>query len=151
MKRIVDGLTYNTETATLLATSEWTDGNQSSSYYGCECEGELYQTRGGAFFLVTTTHIPEDRDREARDKTEFEPMTAARAQGWLLNGEVEIVTNPFDEPPEATAEEEASSTIYLRVPPAIKRDVDAAAAKAGVSVNVWGMRCIEQCIKAAKA
>jgi hypothetical protein len=53
---------------------------------GCECEGELYQTRGGAFFLVTTTHIPETDDHDARDKVEFDPMTAKEAQDWMLEG-----------------------------------------------------------------
>ena len=147
MKRIVNGLTYNTETAALIATSEWTNRDQNSPNFGCECEGELYQTRGGAFFVVVTTHIPETSDSAARDKVEFDPMTAQRAQAWMLEGDVEVVRNPFDEPPEAEAENEAGATIYIRVPAVLKRSVDAAATKAGVSVNVWAMRCIERCLK----
>jgi hypothetical protein len=41
MKRIVEGMTYNTDTATLLA---WTERKKERE--------ELYQTRGGAFFQV---------------------------------------------------------------------------------------------------
>jgi predicted HicB family RNase H-like nuclease len=148
MKRIVDGLTYNTDTSTLLARAEW-EPNQWSPYSGAECEGELYQTRGGAFFLVTTIHIPEDRERglEPRDKVEFAAMTAERAQAWMLEGDVEVYRNPFEEPPEAEAEPEGGATIYIRVPAALKRDVDEAAQEAKVSVNVWAMRCLERCLE----
>ena len=82
MKRIVDGLTYNTDTSTLLAKAEWEFNNQFSPYYGAECGGQLYQTRGGAFFLVTTIHVKDD-DGELRDKVEFAAMTAERAQALL--------------------------------------------------------------------
>ena len=150
MKRIVDGRTCNTETSTLVARAEWEVDNYSP-YAGSECEGELYQTRGGAFFLVTTIHIPESRDSDARDKVEFDVMTAERAQAWLLDGEVEVIRNVFDDPPEAEAEADTGATIYIRVPESLKREVDAAAEKAGTSVNVWAMRCVEHCLKNQKA
>ena len=47
MKRIVDGVTYNTDTATRLAQSIWKDDDRD------EVTGILYQTRGGAFFVHT--------------------------------------------------------------------------------------------------
>jgi hypothetical protein len=146
MKRIVDGLTYNTDTSTLLAKAEWTLNDQWSPYNGSEVEGELYQTRGGAFFLVTTIHIPGDNSSDARDKVEFAAMPPDRAQAWLLEGDVEIYRNPFDDPPEATAEADAGATIYIRVPAALKRDVDEAAREEQVSGNVWAMRCVERCL-----
>jgi len=146
MKRIVDGLTYNTDTSTLLAKAEWEFNNQFSPYYGAECGGQLYQTRGGAFFLVTTIHVKDD-DGELRDKVEFAAMTAERAQAWLLEGDVEVYRNPFEDPPEAAAEAEGGATIYIRVPAALKRDVDEAARKAEVSGNVWAMRCVEHCLE----
>ena len=147
MKRIVDGLTYNTQTSRLLAKSEWEVGDQYSPYYGAECEGELYQTRGGAFFVVTTTHIAATRDSEARDKVEFDPLTPERAQKWLLEGDVEVISNPFGDPPEAEAEEETGATVYARMTASLKRDVEAAAEKAGVSTNVWVTQCLEQCLR----
>jgi hypothetical protein len=43
MKRLIDGVTYNTDTATLLAESNYQgDWNNES----CPIEGKLYQTRG---------------------------------------------------------------------------------------------------------
>ena len=146
MKRIVDGLTYNTDTSTLLAKAEWELDDQWSPYNGAECEGELYQTRGGAFFLVTTIHT-KDADGEPRDKVEFAPMTAERAQAWLLEGDVEVYRNPFDDPPEAEAEAETGATIYIRVPAALKRDADEAAREAKLSGNSWALRCVERCLE----
>jgi hypothetical protein len=146
MKRIVNGLTYNTDTSTLLAKAEWTLDDSWSPHHGMECEGELYQTRGGAFFLVTTIHT-KDAEGEPKDKVEVESMTDQRTQEWLLDGDVEVYRNPFEDPPEATAETETGATIYLRVPAALKRDVDEAAGKAKTSGNVWAMRCVEQCLE----
>jgi predicted HicB family RNase H-like nuclease len=99
--------------------------------------------------VVTTTHILETRDSDARDKMEFAPMSPERAQAWLLEGDVEVFSNPFEDPPEAEAEEETAATVYTRMTSSLKRDVDAAAEKAGVSVNVWMTRCVEQCLKRA--
>jgi hypothetical protein len=146
MKRIVDGLTYNTDTSTVLAKAEWDLDDQRSPYNGAECEGRLYQTRGGAFFLVTTIHLT-DGSRELKEKVEFAPMTAERAQAWLLEGDVEVYRNRFEDPPEAAAETETGATIYIRVPAALKRDVDEAAGEAKVSGNVWAMRCVEHCLE----
>jgi hypothetical protein len=154
MKRIVDGLTYNTETSRLVAKAEWDSEDQYSPHYGAKCESELYQTRGGAFFQVTTVHL-ETRDEAGypreREKVEFDPLTPERAREWLLDGEIEVFSNPFEDPPEAEAEEEAGATIYTRMTASLKRDVDAAAEKAGVSANVWVTRCLEQCLKSQKA
>ena len=83
MKRIVDGLTYNTETSRLVAKAEWDSEDQYSPHYGAKCESELYQTRGGAFFQVTTVHL-ETRDEAGypreREKVEFDPLTPERAR-----------------------------------------------------------------------
>ena len=147
MKRIIDGLTYNTDTSTLVARSEWTLWDERSPHYGAECEGKLYQTRGGAFFVVTTIHT-QNRDREPVDKVECDAMSAERAHKWMLEGDVEVIHNPFEEPPEAEAEDEPGATIYVRIPAALKRSVDEAVREAKVSSNVWAMRCIEKCLSA---
>jgi hypothetical protein len=147
MKRIIDGKTYNTETSTLVATSGWQLQDERSPHYGSECEGELYQTRGGAFFLVVTIHT-ETRDGEPIDKVECTAMSAEKANAWVVKGhDIEIVRDVFGEPPEAEAEDEPGATIYIRVPAALKRSVDEAAKEAKVSGNVWAMRCIERCLE----
>src|SRR5262249_14689150 len=84
---------------------------------------------------------------EPRDKVDLEPMKAERAQAWLLERDVEVYRNPFEDPPEATAEAETGATIYIRVPASLKRDVDEAARDAKVSGNVWAMRCVERCLE----
>jgi hypothetical protein len=142
MKRIVNGVTYNTDTATRLATSRWENDDG-------KVVGTLYQTRAGAFFVdeETTSEVWNESERrtEERIQNAFRPLSPDRAHAWLMDGDVEIFRNPFDDPPEAAAEAEPGATIYIRVPASLKRGVDEAAKEAGVSGNVWAMRCVERC------
>jgi predicted HicB family RNase H-like nuclease len=151
MKRIVNGVTYNTATSTLLATFEWEhkDHNGGVTEEGTDL---LYQTRGGAFFLheEKTAYVWDENEREMRqrERNEFTPLSPEGAHKWMLEGDIEVLNNPFDDPPEAEAEAEAGATIYIRVPAALKRRVDEAAKAEGVSGNLWAMRCIERCLGA---
>jgi hypothetical protein len=145
MKRLVNGVTYNTDTSTALATSSYENDEG-------EVEATLYQTRGGAFFVVaeSTKLVWNERTREQETKpiTTVEPLSPEKAHEWIMTGEVEIINkSPFDEPPEATAEAEPGATIYIRVPAALKSEADKAAKEAKVSGNVWAMRCIERCLE----
>ena len=144
MKRIVNGVTYNTETSTALGKKAWEgDGSQG--------EEVLYQTQGGALFVheQETRLIWNEREQERQECVEhrFIPMSAEEAQHWIMTGETEIFHNPFDDPPEAAAEAEAGATIYIRVPVSLKRRVDEAAKGTKVSGNVWAMRCVERCLQ----
>jgi|RhiMethySRZTD1v2_1073278.scaffolds.fasta_scaffold1200088_2 hypothetical protein len=149
MKRIVNGVTYNTATSSRLARFEWEneDHNGSVTEAGTDV---LYQTRGGAFFLHTEKTVSEwdedERTYRRRERHEFEPMSPERAHDWLLTGDIEVINNPFDDPPEAAAEAEPGATYYVRMPAALKRRIDAAAEAEGVSGNVWAMRCFERCL-----
>jgi predicted HicB family RNase H-like nuclease len=153
MKRIVNGVTYNTDTATRLAQSLWTE-----IFWGSEpadlVQGVLYQTRGGAFFDVkeiTRTEWDErERSEVAKTFHEFEPLSPEKANAWLLRANVEVFHNPFEDPPEATTEAEPGSSILIRVPASLKQRVDEAAKNAGLSVNVWAMRCLEGCLSQRK-
>jgi predicted HicB family RNase H-like nuclease len=149
MKRIVNGVTYNTATSTRVAESRWELEDDLQNF------GTLYQTRGGAFFVdveITRNQWNEaERIAEAKVTHEFVPMSPEDAHKWMLEGEVEIFRNPFDDPPEATAETEAGATIYIRVPASLKQGVDEAARAANLSNNVWAMRCLEKCLDAKKA
>jgi hypothetical protein len=146
MKTIVNGVTYNTDTSTALARSEYRNGD------GVEITGTLYQTRGGAFFVdeEVTRQVWNEREREHQSKIthNFLPMNAEGAHKWLVDGTdpVEIFQNPFEDPPEATAEAEPGATIYIRVPAQLKRSVDDAAREARLSGNAWAMRCVEKCL-----
>jgi hypothetical protein len=59
----------------------------------------------------------------------------------LARGEQSVHFEP------STAEAESGATIYIRVPAALKRDVDEAAREAKTSGNVWAMRCVERCLE----
>jgi len=149
MKRIVKGVTYNTDTSVRLAESRW-QGIQGEKYFGT-----LYQTRGGAFFVDSeiTRERWNELERESQTEVvhEFSPKSPDQAQKWMIAGEVEVFHYPFGEnPPEATAESGLGATIYIRVPASLKKRVDDAARAENVSANIWAMRCLEQCLKAKK-
>jgi hypothetical protein len=149
VKRIVNGTTYNTQTSTVLAEKPWGDPSptNTSEDFGIE---RLYQTRGGAFFLdeevTCRLYNQDEREWTEREDHTFRPISAERANEWLLEGEVEVFHNPFEDPPEATAEAEPGAILYVRMPAALKHRVDEAAGKDKVSGNVWAMRCLEDCL-----
>jgi hypothetical protein len=149
MKRIVNAVTYNTETSSVLARHEWEDpGYDGLAVTG---SGTLYQTRGGAFFVHTEKTVIEwdeiEREKRQRVRHEFFPLGPEDANKWLLEGDVEIINNPFDDPPEAAAEAEPGATIYIRVPASLKKRVDEAAEAESASGNAWAMRCVERCLR----
>ena len=152
MKRIIDCVTYNTDTATLIAKAEKVDAGWENNTGGDRQEFVMYQTRGGAFFVhVHTTTLrrnPSSGNWEQIERDVFEPMDRDLAQQWVLEeGEVELVSDVFGEPPEAAAEADQGGTIYVRVPGSLKARIDAAAKAANLSVNSWVMRCVETCAK----
>ena len=63
MKRIVDGVTYNTATSTAVARSEWLDDEGATPV-----TSTLYQTLGGAFFIhhELKKRVWVERNRGAR-------------------------------------------------------------------------------------
>ena len=147
VKRIVDGVTYNTATSTLLAQSEYETDYNHETYH---CIGKLYQTRGNAFFVHEVVNLGYDDEGDEVTRDKCNPLSSAQAQQWLMTGDVEVFHNPFDEPPEAVAEEEPASTIYIRVPQSLKKQVDDAARAGQISGNAWAMRCIERCLSPSR-
>lgn len=146
MKRIVDGVTYNTDTSTKIAAAEW----DNTGLQGGRGEAVLYQTRGGAFFEVSTETVPyKDRDGEwtEREKTEVATLTREAAQKWILTGDVEVFSDVLGEPPEAAADEDqaAGSTLYIRLPSSLKDRIEARSKQESLSVNSWAIRCFENC------
>ena len=147
IKRIIDGVTYNTDTATRIAWSEYpVDFKRAPA----ECVGVLYQTRGGAYFVherIDTGEYDDDiGDTVHQDR--FEAMTAEQAEKWTLTGQTTMVaTNHFAEPPEAEAEAEPGATIYLRLPASLKGRVEGAAEEMELSVNAWSMKALEAALR----
>ncbi len=145
MKRIIDGVTYNTDTSTKLARSEYKAQYNHTTY---PCVGLLYQTRGGAYFVHENIDLGRENAGDQNSfKDRFLALSIDEAQKWLVGGgEVEVFHNPFTDPPEAVAESEPAATIYMRVPVSLKKRLEEAANDEGLSGNSWAMRCMERCL-----
>jgi hypothetical protein len=148
MKWVRDGVTYNTDTSTAVARYS----EEPSNHDPKRREKTLYQTRGGAFFLHIHESWAVKRDGQwtEREHDDCDPMSHDEAQKFVMEGAaVEILSDAFPAPPEAEEESAASTTIYLRVPAALKQRIERAAKKADQSMNVWAMRCLESCSASA--
>lgn len=134
-KRIIDGKTYNTETATEIAGEK--DPNDDSPY---ESGRYLYQNRHGAFFLYTYLDGTGEQDFE-----KIEPFSPEQARAWLeenCSWNPSLIESLFGAMPEAGSGE---IKYTLRLPESL-RDRLAARAKAnGQSLNAWMVRCLEAC------
>jgi predicted HicB family RNase H-like nuclease len=137
MKRIIGGVTYNTDTSTRVATSRVTDQRTDKRV-------TLYQTKGGAFFAHVNifTELEDTYD----ETHQFVPMTRDEAEAWVYQGETELLCDElFSEPPEAAVDEIPSTTVYLRIPSILKKRIEAAAEAGNQSLNAWAIRCLERC------
>jgi hypothetical protein len=135
MKRIIDGKTYNTDTATTVARWDYQDEN------GYDTAVTLYQTRGAAFFAVHLWTVDEVV------KVYFESFTregVARLVEHIDNLTI-LDSSILQDPPEATDDSETTATLYIRVPASLKDRLEALAKADGVSLNTWTMRCVERC------
>ena len=134
-KRIIEGKTYNTQTATQLAGREEDAGNAP-----WEAGKYLFQTRFGAFFVFSYYEGFGEDDWE-----KIEPLTPEQAREWLEKNhayDVDLIERLFGEMPEAGSGEVKFS---LRMPESL-RDLIAPLAKANnQSLNAWIVRCIEYC------
>jgi hypothetical protein len=135
-KRIIDGKTYNTETATEIWG--WTRFHDDPAPY--QSGVYLYQNRVGSFFLYKFQNGKGEGDYE-----EIEPYSPEQARRWLEDPEgdrVDIIESLFGAMPEAGSGE---AKYTLRMPDSL-RDRLAARAKANnQSLNAWIIRCLESC------
>jgi hypothetical protein len=137
VKKIIGGKAYNTDTATVVATSEppvpinvLIDGE-----YKHIVSLDLCVTVGGAFFLF---HRLEDGGGT------IDPMTREKAMDWMerSNFTAEAIEAAFGEIPEAGE----VTPIYLRVPSVLRQRLVKASEADGLSLNAWVMRCVERCL-----
>lgn len=134
MKRIIDGKTYNTETATKVADAPWDEDWP-------EVFTTLYQTRHGAFFTHYGGETPQGDAYE-----NIKPLVPQDAKTWLENNNfVDEVEKLFGEQPEAG---EQDSRITVRIPDSLKTRIEGLAAANKQSLNAWIMRCLETCANA---
>lgn len=147
IKRIIDGRTYNTETATELAGWSSYDSGKDDDVRRGEIGEVLYQTRHGAYFVVGY-----DDNRYGEDQEELplslKPLDPDEAQEWaekrLPPEQVEAL---FGVMPEA-GDTEAKLTV--RMPESLRLRLAAAAESQKQSLNAWIVRCLETCSAPAK-
>lgn len=137
-KRIIDGKTYNTETATRVAGCSNMDVPFPPAF---EIAEVLYQTRHGAYFR----YYYDERVDEWESAFEgIKPLTPEEARIWMeKNANTELIEKHFGEMPEAG---EGESRVTFRMPDSLKRKIDAAAAASKQSTNAWLVRCVERCV-----
>lgn len=139
MKRVVNGVSYNTETALRLGFDPQADAGPTT----------LYQTKGGAFFLhfEMTTGVWNEvsQSNEIVNEPVFRPIGPDHAREWLLAKGVEVFLNPFAN--SASGKREPGGTLAVRVPATLKRAVEQAAEDEGISGNAWTMRCLERGVR----
>jgi predicted HicB family RNase H-like nuclease len=128
-KRIIDGKTYNTETATQIVGHE-------SDHYGLYSGAYLYQTRFGAFFLYSF----DDPEGEG-----ITPWSPEQAREWLEKNHsyrVDLIESLFGKMPEAGSGE---SKFTLRMPDSLRDRLAERARTNNQSLNAWIVRCLESC------
>ncbi len=124
-KRIIDGKTYNTETATLLGR------------WKCEepREEALFKTRHGAYFLYVFLEIDYPEEWIA-------PVEPEAAQKWMEQYcRADLIEAEFGEMPEAGDPE---ARITLRIPETLRKRIAIIAQQRNQSLNAWILRCIER-------
>jgi predicted HicB family RNase H-like nuclease len=132
-KRIIDGKTYNTETATRI---EGFDRSHGPDEYG----EHLYQTRFGAFFIYK---YYEDMGEDSYEK--IEPATSDQARYWLEKNYSylpNLIEKFFGEMPEAGSGE---IKYTLRIPESLRDRLSSLAKANEQSLNAWIIRCLETC------
>jgi predicted HicB family RNase H-like nuclease len=130
-KRIIDGKTYNTETAALLG--EWEPDL-------APIMEALFKTRHGAYFLYVYRELEPDES--------IEPLEPESAQKWMENHcRAELVEAEFGEMPEAGNSE---ARITLRIPETLRKRLVLVAEGRKQSLNAWIQRCLERCVEEAE-
>jgi len=157
MKRIIDGKTYNTETATVIQhyvrvlDSSWLDEHvdpesENASEF-CHIE-TLYQTRQGDLFLVVTDPQPNfvhGRPMGVRHVESLGPVTTDYALDWLKSHpRLDAKYQGHIHRLEVSKKRTANSTVLLRIPASLKERLETCAKNKGQSLNTWVMRSLEQ-------
>jgi HicB family len=140
-KRIIDGKTYNTETATEI--EGW---DISEEEYPVTHGQHLYQNRFGAFFL----HSYQD-DGPNGPEENLEPYTPEQARKWLeehRSYRVDLIESLFGKMPEAGSGE---SKFTLRMPDSLRDRLAERAKAKNQSLNAWIVRCLESCAAEASS
>lgn len=138
LKRIIGGKTYNTETATQLAS--WSANDPYSVGQQHDSGSILYQTRFGAYFIVQYDDGGDPWDGSDEKLVPLDPDQALRwAEEHCSTEKVEAI---FGEMPEAG---EAEAKLTLRMPDVLRKRLVVLAESRNQSLNAWIVRCLESC------
>ena len=158
IKQVIDGKTYNTETARCLATVELMGyrmderGRFTTNTPKKVGTTSLYENRSGAYFLVRD-YAPDAGFYAEPDLVgQFRihdcgviPLKRKEALGWAESKALD--SDKIEEMFGKVAEDsDQTGAILLRVPQTLKLAIEKSAAVAGVSTNTWLMRCAERAI-----
>jgi hypothetical protein len=130
VKRVIEGKTYNTETAAKVAyRAKKNDGDRHVT---------MYLTRKGEFFFHVQMY---ERAVGHLQNHWFDPKK-------FIEDADEVYLNPFSSLPD---DQQRESSVLVRFPLSLKVAIEAAAEAQGQSTNAWVVRCLESCLCAASA
>ena len=139
IKRVIDGKSYNSTTATLIHEEDLSTRDDDPHPHCLQ----LYRTRFGQFFMVERN---EEFMNLAIDEVDLRdsicPMSQDVALKWMekyCNANIE----QFMEVPEAG---DPSTTLTLRMDKTVKILLNAMAIQAGESMNVWCVRILTKAV-----
>jgi hypothetical protein len=140
MKRIMNGKTYDTDIATLVAENTQHDNR------GQAVRTALYQANDGVFFAV------DEIEREHRNNGDWH---ARLSYEWEVVGDagdalrfcekrcLTIFQNIEDVLPEASFDQSAS-TMSVQLPSSLRSVMMAESKKQNLSLNAFALRCVER-------
>lgn len=137
IKRVIEGKSYNTATATLVHEEEL----PSNDVYGPEFDPclQLYRTRFGKFFLVNRNESYWNHAINEGDMRDtITPLDYGQAIKWMEK----FCNNKIEEFMEVAEAGDPSTTLTLRMDKGLKFQLNAIAVKNNVSMNVWCVQAL---------
>jgi hypothetical protein len=148
VKRVINGITFNTNTSALIARYRFFDGGGPT--YGISKAVSVFQTRGGDFFEL---YAWTERGRHDSQYC-LRPLTRADLAFVLKKAKnLEVIDRAalLGEHPREFEESRTEATVFVRLPMNLKRRLDDAARQAGKSVNSYALRLFERSLGAVGA
>lgn len=136
MKKIIDGVTYNTETATKIAEHAKLDDNDKHVI--------LYQNRKGFFFYhIKNFERAEGHISEWYNDYSLPPSVAENKytpKHFIEYCATTVYNNPF-----YIERKGKEVSILFRLPETLKDLIEFKARESQMSVNTYILRCVESC------